>query len=325
MYKQLTPEQRYTISVLLQRKFSKKSIAEAIGVHPSTITRELRRNSSQRGVYKWEWAQKHADKRSRRQPGNRAISKAVWGEVRRHLVNDQWSPEQISGYLARDGIRISHETIYKWIRQDKRDRGTLYKHLRHRLKHRSRPIGASRTNIPGRISIHERPAEADGKRFGDLEMDTIVGPNNQQAIVTIIERSTNRLFMEKLKHGKDAEQLALKVIDMLSPFKDSILSITTDNGTEFTCHRMITEALDAQVYFTDPYSSWQKGAVENANGLIRQYIPKAMPFSELDDEDIGKITDKINARPRKKLGFETPIDCFEEKIGKSYANVKQEW
>ena len=109
MYKQLTPEQRYTIYVLLQKKCSKKSIAEAIGVHPSTITRELRRNSSQRGVYKWDWAQKHADKRSRRQPGNRAISKAVWGEVRRHLVNDQWSPEQISGYLARDGIRISHD------------------------------------------------------------------------------------------------------------------------------------------------------------------------------------------------------------------------
>ena len=322
MYKQLTSEQRYTISVLLQRKCSKKSIAEAIGVHPSTITRELKRNSSQRGVYKWDWAQKHADKRSRRQPGNRAIGKAVWEEVRRHLVNDQWSPEQISGYLARDGIKISHETIYKWIRQDKRDRGILYKHLRHRLKHRSRPVGASRTNIPGRVSIHERPTEADGRRFGDLEMDTIVGPNNQQAIVTIIERSTNRLFMEKLKHGKDAGHLAQTVIGMLEPFKDCILSITTDNGTEFTCHQMITEALGAQVYFADPYSSWQKGAIENANGLIRQYIPKAMPFSELDDEDIGRITDKINARPRKKLGFETPIACFEEKINRSYTNVK---
>lgn len=230
MYKQLTSEQRYTISVLLQRKCSKKSIAEAIGVHPSTVTRELKRNSSQRGVYKWDWAQKRADKRSRRQPGNRAISKAVWSEVRQHLVDDQWSPEQISGYLARDGIRISHETIYKWIRQDKRDRGTLYKHLRHRLKHRSRPVGAKRVNIPDRVSIHERPAEADGRRFGDLEMDTIVGPNNQHAIVTVIERNTNRLFMEKLKYGKDAEQLARTVIAMLSPFKDSILSITTDNG-----------------------------------------------------------------------------------------------
>ena len=190
------------------------------------------------------------------------------------------------------------------------------------MKHRSRPVGAGRTNIPGRVSIHERPAEADGKRFGDLEMDTIVGPNNQQAIVTIIERSTNRLFMEKLKHGKDAEHLAQTVIGMLEPFKDCILSITTDNGKEFTCHQMITEALGAQVYFADPYSSWQKGAIENANGLIRQYIPKAMPFSELDDEDIGRIADKINARPRKKLGFETPIACFEEKINRSYTNVK---
>ena len=322
MYKQLTSEQRYTISVLLQRKCSKKSIAEAIGVHPSTVTRELKRNSSQRGVYKWDWAQKRADKRSRRQPGNRAISKAVWSEVRHHLVDDQWSPEQISGYLARDGIRISHETIYKWIRQDKHDRGTLYKHLRHRLKHRSRPVGAKRVNIPDRVSIHERPAEADGRRFGDLEMDTIVGPNNQHAIVTVIERNTNRLFMEKLKYGKDAEQLARTVIAMLSPFKDSILSITTDNGTEFTCHKMITEALGAQVYFADPYSSWQKGAIENANGLIRQYIPKGMPFSELDEEDIGEIADKINERPRKKLGFETPMACFEEKFKKCHSNIK---
>jgi IS30 family transposase len=273
-------------------------------------------------VYKWDWAQKRADKRSRRQPGNRAISKAVWSEVRQHLVDDQWSPEQISGYLARDGIRISHETIYKWIRQDKRDRGTLYKHLRHRLKHRSRPVGAKRVNIPDRVSIHERPAEADGRRFGDLEMDTIVGPNNQHAIVTVIERNTNRLFMEKLKYGKDAEQLARAVIAMLSPFKDSILSITTDNGTEFTCHKMITEALGAQVYFADPYSSWQKGAIENANGLIRQYIPKGMPFSELDEGDIGEIADKINARPRKKLGFETPMACFEEKFKKCHSNIK---
>jgi IS30 family transposase len=183
-------------------------------------------------------------------------------------------------------------------------------------------VGAKRVNIPDRVSIHERPAEADGRRFGDLEMDTIVGPNNQHAIVTVIERNTNRLFMEKLKYGKDAEQLARTVIAMLSPFKDSILSITTDNGTEFTCHKMITEALGAQVYFADPYSSWQKGAIENANGLIRQYIPKGMPFSELDEGDIGEIADKINARPRKKLGFETPMACFEEKFKKCHSNIK---
>lgn len=316
MYKQLTSEQRYTISVLLQRKCSKKSIAEAIGVHPSTVTRELKRNSSQRGVYKWDKAHKQAEKRSKRSPGNRAISKVIWDEVRHHLVNDQWSPEQISGYLAKSGSKISHETIYKWIRIDKRDRGTLYKHLRHRLKHRSRPVGAAgRYHIPNRVGIEERPKEVDGKRFGDFEMDTIVGPNNQQAIVTLVERSTNRLFMEKLKHGKDSKELTLTVIKMLTPYKDSIRSITTDNGREFAAHAKISEAIGVRVYFTDPYSSWQKGAIENANGLIRQYIPKGMPFKNVSDSQIRQIQDKINNRPRKKLHFSSPDEFFSKNIG----------
>lgn len=316
MYKQLTSEQRYTISVLLQRKCSKKSIAEAIGVHPSTVTRELKRNSSQRGVYKWDKAHKQAEKRSKRSPGNRAISKVIWDEVRHHLVNDQWSPEQISGYLAKSGSKISHETIYKWIRIDKRDRGTLYKHLRHRLKHRSRPVGAAgRYHIPNRVGIEERPKEVDGKRFGDFEMDTIVGPNNQQAIVTLVERSTNRLFMEKLKHGKDSKELTLTVIKMLTPYKDSIRSITTDNGREFAAHAKISEAIGVRVYFTDPYSSWQKGAIENANGLIRQYIPKGMPFKNVSDSQIRQIQDKISNRPRKKLHFSSPDELFSKNIG----------
>ena len=174
MYKQLTSEQRYTISVLLSKGLKKKEIAEAIGVSNSTITRELQRNSSKRGVYKWEIAQKQAEKRSKRTPGNRAISKAIWSSVKHYLVDEQWSPEQISGYLAKDDIKISHETIYAWIREDKRNRGTLYKHLRHRLKHRKKYVGAGRSCIINRKSIHERPAEADGKRFGDLEMDTIL-------------------------------------------------------------------------------------------------------------------------------------------------------
>lgn len=287
----------------------------AIGVHPSTITRELKRNSSQRGVYKWDVAHRQAQKRSRKTPGNHAISKAVWDEVKRHLINDQWSPEQISGYLAKDGIKISHETIYKMIRIDKRDRGTLYKCLRHRLKHRSRPVGAAgRQHIPDRVGIEERPKEADGNRFGDFEMDTIVGPNNQQAIVTIVERSTNRLFMKKLKYGKDSNELAITVIRMLSPFKECIRTITTDNGSEFAAHRKISEALGTNVYFTAPYSSWQKGAIENANGLIRQYIPKGMSFSEVSDCQIRRIQDKINSRPRKKLSFVPPEECFDKKM-----------
>lgn len=310
MYKQLTSEQRYTISVLLSKGLKKKEIAEAIGVSNSTITRELQRNSSKRGVYKWEIAQKQAEKRSKRTPGNRAISKAIWSSVKHYLVNEQWSPEQISGYLAKDGIKISHETIYAWIREDKRNRGTLYKHLRHRLKHRKKYVGAGRSCIINRKSIHERPAEADGKRFGDLEMDTIVGPNNQQAIVTLVDRNTNMLFMKKLKYGKDAKNLALTVIEILKPLKKKLKTITTDNGKEFSAHEIISEALGVDVFFTDPYSSWQKGAIENANGLIRQYIPKKVSFNDYDDKDIKDIEEKINRRPRKKLGFETPIERF---------------
>lgn len=310
MYKQLTSEQRYTISVLLSKGLKKKEIAEAIGVSNSTITRELQRNSSKRGVYKWEIAQKQAKKRSKRTPGNRAISKAIWSSVKHYLVDEQWSPEQISGYLAKDDIKISHETIYAWIREDKRNRGTLYKHLRHRLKHRKKYVGAGRSCIINRKSIHERPAEADGKRFGDLEMDTIVGPNNQQAIVTLVDRNTNMLFMKKLKYGKDAKNLALTVIEMLKPIKKKLKTITTDNGKEFSAHEIISEALGVDVFFTDPYSSWQKGAIENANGLIRQYIPKKVSFNDYDDKDIKDIEEKINRRPRKKIGFETPIERF---------------
>ena len=174
---------------------------------------------------------------------------------------------------------------------------------------------AGRYHIPNRVGIEERPKEVDGKRFGDFEMDTIVGPNNQQAIVTLVERSTNRLFMEKLKHGKDSKELTLTVIKMLTPYKDSIRSITTDNGREFAAHAKISEAIGVRVYFTDPYSSWQKGAIENANGLIRQYIPKGMPFKNVSDSQIRQIQDKINNRPRKKLHFSSPDELFSKNIG----------
>ena len=314
MYKQLTSEQRYTISVLLQRKCTRNEIAKAIGVSNSTITRELRRNSSKRGVYKWDKAQRQAEKRKHHAPGNRSIKPFVRDMAIDLLKRKQWSPEQISGYLARKGHRISHETIYAIIRKDRyEERGCLYKNCRHRLKHRHRPVGR-RTVIPDRVSIHQRPQEADGKRFGDFEMDTIVGNNNQGAILTLVERSTNMLFMKKLPHGKDAEELARTAIRLLAPYKAHIQTITTDNGTEFCDHKAIARALNTTVYFTDPYSSWQKGAIENANGLIRQYIPKSTHFRSISHQKIKQIMEKINARPREKLNFLTPNECFYEKI-----------
>ena len=314
MYKQLTSEQRYTISVLLQNRTKQKEIAKAINVSPSTVSREIRRNSGVRGRYNWETAQANAVQTKRKKPGNHSINKEVMEEARYLLVTEQWSPEQISGVLAKDGKYISHETIYRMIRKDKAEGGTLYKHCRHKLKRRARPVGGRRISIPNRTSISERPAEVDGKRFGDFEMDTIVGRGNHGAIVTLIERSTNMLFMRKLKKGKNAKELARTVIHLLSPFKEHVKSITTDNGTEFACHEMIGKSLGVTIYFADPYASWQKGAIENANGLIRQYVPKTETFEHVSHQQITKYSKRINIRPRKKLEFKTPHECFYEQI-----------
>ena len=314
MYKQLTSEQRYTISVLLQNRTKQKEIAKAINVSPSTVSREIRRNSGVRGRYNWETAQANAVQTKRKKPGNHSINKDVMEEAKHLLVTEQWSPEQISGVLAKDGKYISHETIYRMIRKDKAEGGTLYKHCRHKLKRRARPVGGRRISIPNRTSISERPAEVDGKRFGDFEMDTIVGRGNHGAIVTLIERSTSMLFMRKLKKGKNAKELARTVIHLLSPFKEHVKSITTDNGTEFACHEMIGKSLGVTICFADPYASWQKWAIENANGLIRQYVPKTETFEHVSHQQITKYSKKINIRPRKKLEFKTPHECFYEQI-----------
>ena len=300
--------------MLLQNGTKRNDIAKAIKVHPSTITRELKRNSGVRGHYNWETAQANAMRTKRKKPGNHSIDETIKEEARRILITEQWSPEQISGALAMKGKHISYETIYRMIRKDKAEGGDLYKHCRHRLKHRARPVGGKRVPIPNRTSISERPKEADGKRFGDFEMDTIVGRGNHGAIVTLIERSTNMLFMRKLPKGKNAKELARTVIHLLRPFKEHIKSITTDNGTEFACHEMISKSLGVKVYFADPYSSWQKGGIENANGLIRQYVRKSETFEHVSHQQITKYSRKLNMRPRKKLNYRTPQECFYEKI-----------
>lgn len=314
MYKHLTSQQRYTIHTLLYKGESRKQIAMLIGVDTSTITRELNRNSGKHGKYNWETAQRNANLRKKRKPGNHAKSQEIKNEVIRLLETEQWSPAQISAVLKERGMSISCETIYRMIRKDKKEGGTLYLHCRHKLKHRSRPVGDCRSTISNRTSISERPAEVDGIRFGDFEMDLIVGKGNKGAILTLKELSTGMLFMRKLPKGKDAKELAKTAVRILMPYKKFIKSITTDNGLEFANHEYITKKLGVTVYFTDPYSSWQKGAIENLNGLIRQYIPKSTCFDNISHQYVAKITDKINRRPREKLKFHTPFECFYEKI-----------
>lgn len=313
MYKQLTSAQRSEIYAYNKSGMSVAFIANEIGVHQSTIYRELLRNSNKYGVYTRS-AHEMTLERRERIPSN-AIAPDVKDECLRLLREFQWSPEQISGYMRGRGIKVSHTTIYRWVKRDRKDGGTLYKNLRNKGK---KPRvdnykGASAKNIPDRTPISERPEEADGTRFGDWEMDLIIGKNGYQTILVLVERLTGYVILRRLPHGRKSKALAKTVVALLIAYRiGGVLTITTDNGSEFAAHKRITKGLGGvKVYFTDPYSSWQKGLVEYTNKLIRQYIPKGSDFNEISDRQLMETQKKLNSRPRKKLNFSTPkIEFF---------------
>ena len=322
MYKQLTSQQRSQIFALLQRKTSKKEIARIIGCNITTVYREIKRNSTEKGNYLWEKAHAKALSRRTRTTSNRKLDEIVTWRIKQMLTDHQWSPDQICGFLRKEGISVSVQTVYNIINAD--TSGSLRKHLRHpnfkrRCVSKHRPTKAS--NIPNRTSIHERPTEADGKRFGDFEMDLIVDGFGH-AILVLVERMTNFIMMERLPHGKRAEPLAQTVVRLLFAYRKCLKTITTDNGSEFAAHQDITKGLrlrgkeDVIVYFADSYCSWQKGAVEHENKLIRQYLPKKSNFNDFSDEYIRKIGKKLNMRPRKKLDYSTPKVEFFKQIDK---------
>lgn len=311
MYNQLTREQRYAIYLGLKEGKSQKAIARQINVHPSTVCREIKRNRSRSGIYIWKQADENARIRQERCPGNRRIDPYTLKTALQLLKAEDWSPKQISGHLKKKGLNISHETLYSRIRAD--ESGELRSHCRHKMKylhHTRRKRKTKVRNIPHRVSIHDRPVEADGSRFGDWEMDLIIGKGHKSAILTLCERSKNYLLMERLPYGKNPLFVAETVIRLLYPFRKNVLSITTDNGSEFCEHLKIAKELKTVVYFADSYASWQKGAIENTNKLIRQYIPKGTDFNDITDDFIHKVQLKINRRPREKLNFSTPKDEF---------------
>ena len=231
-------------------------------------------------------------------------------EIIEHIRQD-WSPQQIVGRRKLENKPcVSHETIYQMIRKDKADGGTLYKHTRHQLKYRKHPVG-KRIAIKNRITIDQRPEIVNTKqRFGDWEIDTIVGENNKGAIVTMVERKTAFMMMEKLEYGKNAENLTKQVTRMLMTYNKHVHTITGDNGTEFADQQEIAKILKIKSCFTHPYASWEKGLIENTNKLIRQYIPKKTNFDELNQQQIKKIEYRINKRPRKNLKFHSPKEIF---------------
>lgn len=315
-YQPLAREQRYQISVLMQLERPQREIAEQVGVHPSTISRELRRNGPAKS-YCPERAHERATTRRRRAPKARKITGTVWAEVESRL-REEWSPEQISNWLRiRQGIEISHTWIYEYVRADRAKGGDLYKHLRFGKKKRRRgkKSSASSHRIPNRRGIEERPEIVERKeRIGDWEGDTIHGKGRGSCLVTLVERVSKVTRMAKVPR-KYADLVRDRIIDLLGDYKDWAHTMTLDNGTEFVEHEEVAKALSIQIYFAQPYRSCDRALNENTNGLVRQYFPKGTDFDKVSDEEVERVEEKLNHRPRKGLGFMTPAEVFLEKVG----------
>lgn len=305
----LTSEQRYTIECCLANGKSRKEISLLIGKDKSVISRELKRNADGRnGVYKSALAQKKYRERLWQKPKRQDFSLSM----RQHVdaaLKCYLSPEQIVGDARKQGkAMVSHERLYQYIWADKKKGGDLYTYLRHkskRYRHRGHKKD-KRGQIVGRIGIEHRPAIVeDRKRFGDLEIDTIIGKDHKGAIVTINDRATGYLKM-RLLDTKEAQAVYEATIDLLKDLKPYIHTITSDNGKEFALHDQIRKELCVDFFFARPYHSWERGSNENLNGLIRQFIPKKTDFSTLKHEDIQAIENTLNNRPRKRFAFHSP-------------------
>ena len=289
-YTQLTQDERYHIQYL-SRHCTIAKIAKQLNRHKSTISREIRRHRTQGQQYSADKAQRQSRtiKQRKRQPYK------LDSQLIQHidtLIRRKLSPEQVCAYLRKHhGITLHHSTIYRYLRQDKSNGGTLWQHLRICSKPYRKRYGSkwTRGKVPNRVGIENRPAIVDQKtRIGDWEADTIIC---------------------KLKNLK-AEDTTLAAIRVLKAHKARVHTITMDNGKEFYQHTKIAKALAAETYFCRPYHSWKKGLNENTNGLIRQYFPKQTDFRNISNREIRRVQDELNHRPRKTLGYETPSVLF---------------
>jgi len=304
-YTQMTEIERYQIKAYLTAGYTQKAIANALNRTPSTISRELKRNRGLRG-YRPQQAQRLANERKQRH-SHLKISDITW-RVIVSLLKEDWSPEQINGWLSHSGQQsVSIEWIYHYILTDKKAGGELYRHLRCQKKRRKRYGSVDkRGQIKNRVSIDERPAIVDKRqRVGDWEMDLIIGRIGGSVLMTAVERKT-RYTLIGLAPNKTAKQVKECIINVMSPLASLVKTQTYDNGKEFALHETIAEALEASSYFAHPYHSWERGLNENTNGLIRQYALKGTSFDEMKSEDVINIMEKLNNRPRKCLDFKTP-------------------
>lgn len=310
-YKQLTEIQRYQIQEMRRFKIKLRlsTIAKRLGVSESTVSRELRRNRSKRG-YRAGYAHRKAQERLQSKAHKR-FSDDDWAYVN-ELLRKDWSPEQISLWLKKYGtFTISHEHIYQHILCDKKHGGDLHKHLRSQ-RQRKRRYGSSKDNghLRNRVFIDERPESVERRLIiGHWEVDLVMGRKSRRPLLTLVERKS-RLTLVAQVARKSAGAVRDAMVKLLMPFKQSVRTITSDNGLEFAYHEQVAELLEAKFYFAHPYHSWERGTNENTNGLLRQYFPRSRDFTTIKKSQIIHATDRLNNRPRKCLDMETPNQVF---------------
>ena len=318
-YQHLTMDERNVIWRMRLLGKDQAEMARCLGRSPSTISRELRRNAQFDGRYIPGVAQIKANVRRaahirRPKTGNAKLM----GHVAQRLER-RWSPEQIAGRLGEvacrelAGVTISHQTIYRWIWADAQRSRRFRPYLRVACKPRRKPYGtpSRRGQIPNRVSIDQRPkAVARRQRLGDWEGDTMVGKGRSGYVATCVDRASRYVVARQLDSATAAATTAALHGAMRRLPPDRRHTLTADNGREFAHHERLSRLLDLDVYFAHPYCSWERGTNENTNGLLRQYLPKAMPLTHLTNAQLARYVRALNNRPRKCLNYRTPAEVF---------------
>lgn len=314
-YTHLTEEERYHIDELLRQGVSQSIIATKLCRSKSTLSRELRRNKGQRGWRPQQAHKKASERLSIRGVHNTTkIDESAWEYAVDKLVHEQWSPEQINGRQQKEALpSISHESIYQRILSDKNNGGDLYTHLRCKKKRKKRYGSKSpkKQIIPNRIDIDERPNIVNERtRIGDWEGDTVIGSHTGGAVLATMVERKSRLVVVAKSQNKTTKSVIDSIITKMEPISELFETATFDNGPEFANHEHLATQLHGMVYFAKPYRSWERGVNENTNGLLRQYFPKKTSFDSIEEREFECAANKINNRPRKCLGFETPCEVF---------------
>jgi transposase, IS30 family len=302
-------------AALRRQGCNQSGIARPLGRHRGTVCREVRRDSARAdGHYRAATAQERTSGRRSRPRRNLRFSAEDFSPTG-GLLCRRWSPEQVAGHPARAGLLpISHETIYRHAWRDKEAGGMLYTDLRGAGKRRRKRHGAydSRGKLAGERPTSERPPEVETRQqTGHREIDTVVGSDSEDCVVSLVERRSGLLLIGKLADRTTASPNR-RVIGLIRRDDAAFKTVTADSGAEFHDYKRIEARTEVAFYFARPYHSWERGSDENANGLIRQYLPKGRSMAGPSQHQCNAIARKLNTRPRKRLGFRTPPECFNE-------------